>query len=111
MHDLQRDALAYAGVEANDIYEDSASGKKDDQPGLAACLTALRGGDTLFVWKLHRLGRDLRHRGNLVDDPTQRHIGLKVLAGEAHRSTLDGKRPAGVPPIRSTGRVRAGADP
>lgn len=90
MHDLQRDALAYASVEANDIYEDSASGKKDDRPGLAACLTALRRGDTLVVWKLHRLGRDLRHRANLVDDPTQRHIGLKVLAGEA--ASIDTRR-------------------
>lgn len=87
VHDLQRDALVQAGVEANDIYEDSASGKKDDRPGLAACLKALRRGDTLVVWKLDRLGRDLRHLVNLVDDLTQRQIGLKVLAGEG--ATID----------------------
>jgi DNA invertase Pin-like site-specific DNA recombinase len=34
------------------------------------------------VWKLDRLGRDLRHLVNLVHDLTARHIGLKVLAGE-----------------------------
>jgi len=87
VHDLQRDALAHVGVEANDIYEDSASGKKDDRPGLTACLKALRRGDTLVVWKLDRLGRDLRHLVNLVDDLTKRNIGLKVLAGEG--ATID----------------------
>jgi len=82
VHDLQRDALARAGVDADNVYEDAASGKKDDRPGLAACLKALRAGDTLVVWKLDRLGRDLRHLVNLVDDLTKRNIGLKVLAGE-----------------------------
>jgi DNA invertase Pin-like site-specific DNA recombinase len=45
-------------------------------------LKALRAGDTLIVWKLDRLGRDLRHLVNLVGDLTTRKIGLKVLAGE-----------------------------
>lgn len=82
VHDLQRDALVQAGVHGDNIYEDSASGRKDDRPGLAACLKALRAGDTLVVWKLDRLGRDLRHLVNLVDDLTKRNIGLKMLAGE-----------------------------
>ncbi|MCE3589950.1 recombinase family protein, partial [Escherichia coli] len=43
---------------------------------------ALRRGDTLVVWKLDRLGRDLRHLVNLVGELTKRQIGLKVLAGE-----------------------------
>ena len=82
VHDLQRDALAKAGVEPGHVYEDSASGRRDDRPGLEACLKALRPGDTLVVWKLDRLGRDLRHLVNLVGDLTKRGIGLKVLAGE-----------------------------
>ena len=82
VHDLQRDALIQVGVHVDNIYEDAASGRKDDRPGLAACLKALRAGDTLVVWKLDRLGRDLRHLVNLVDDLTKRNIGLKVLAGE-----------------------------
>jgi DNA invertase Pin-like site-specific DNA recombinase len=65
VHDLQRDALAQAGVDANNVSEDAASGKKEDRPGLTACLKALRRGDTLVVWKLDRLGRDLRHLVNL----------------------------------------------
>ena len=42
--DLQRDALLDAGVAADQLYEDNASGKRDDRPGLAACLKALRAG-------------------------------------------------------------------
>src|SRR5271154_4215618 len=56
--DLQRDALIAAGVKRSHLYEDQASGKKDDRPGLEACLKALREGDTLIVWKLDRLGRN-----------------------------------------------------
>ena len=82
LHDLQRDALTAAGVDPEHIYEDSASGRRDNRPGLAACLKALRSGDTLLVWKLDRLGRDLRHLVNLVAELTMRGIGLKVLAGE-----------------------------
>lgn len=82
VHDLQRDALAKAGVTPAHIYEDSASGRRDDRPGLTACLKALRAGDTLVVWKLDRLGRDLRHLVNLVGDLTTRQVGLKVLSGE-----------------------------
>lgn len=99
VHDLQRDALAQAGVDANNVYEDSASGKRDDRPGLAACLKALRSGDTLVVWKLDRLGRDLRHLVNLVDDLTKRNIGLKVLAGEGasiDTSTANGRLVFGI---------------
>lgn len=45
--DLQMDALTNAGVLPKDIYEDRASGTKEDRPGLAACLKALRAGDIL----------------------------------------------------------------
>ena len=80
--DLQRDALVAAGVDPAHLYEDHASGKKDDRPGLEACLKALRAGDTLVSWRLDRLGRDLRHLVNLVDELTKRGIGLRVLAGQ-----------------------------
>ena len=34
--DLQRDALTAAGVPPERAYEDRASGRRDDRPGLAA---------------------------------------------------------------------------
>jgi DNA invertase Pin-like site-specific DNA recombinase len=80
--DLQRDALLAAGVDGTHIYEDTTSGRRDDRSGLAACLKALRERDTLIVWKLDRLGRDLRHLVNTVHELTTRGIGLKVLTGQ-----------------------------
>jgi DNA invertase Pin-like site-specific DNA recombinase len=80
--DLQRDALIEAGVSRKRIYEDKASGKRDDRPNLEACLKALREGDVLVVWKLDRLGRDLRHLVNTVQDLSDRSIGFKVLVGQ-----------------------------
>jgi DNA invertase Pin-like site-specific DNA recombinase len=91
--DLQRDALLAAGVQPEHLYEDHASGKKDDRPGLAACLKALRAGDTLVAWKLDRLGRDLRHLVNLVHELTRRQVGLKILTG--HGAAIDTTTPAG----------------
>ncbi|MCY0916335.1 recombinase family protein [Massilia sp. H27-R4] len=77
----QRDVLIAAGIDPSRIYEDLASGRKDDRPGLNACLKALQPGNTLVVWKLDRLGRDLKHLVTTVDELRSRNVGLKVLAG------------------------------
>lgn len=96
---LQRDALLAEGVDPEALYEDRASGKKEDRPELAACLKSLRHGDTLVVWKLDRLGRDLRHLVTIVHDLTQRGIGLKVLTGQGaalDTTTASGKLVFGI---------------
>jgi DNA invertase Pin-like site-specific DNA recombinase len=97
--DLQRDALLAAGTDPEAMYEDKASGTKEDRPQLAACLKALRHGDTVIVWKLDRLGRDLRHLVNIVTDLTERGIGLKVLTGQGaaiDTTTASGKLVFGI---------------
>ena len=91
--DLQRDALLAAGVAPGQLYHDLASGKRDDRPGLAACLKALRQGDLLVAWKLDRLGRDLRLLVNLVHELTTRGVGLKILTGQG--ATIDTTTAAG----------------
>jgi DNA invertase Pin-like site-specific DNA recombinase len=91
--DLQRDALLAAGVDADHHYDDHASGRRDDRPGLAACLKALRADDTLVVWKLDWLGRNLHHLINTVHDLTARGVGLKVLTGQG--AAIDTTTPAG----------------
>jgi DNA invertase Pin-like site-specific DNA recombinase len=90
---LQQDALIAAGVAIDQIYEDFTSGKRDDRPGLSACLKAVRTGDTLIVWKLDRLGRDLKHLVNLVDELHKRGIELKVLTGQG--ASIDTAQPSG----------------
>ena len=80
--DLQRDALREAGVSDDAVYEDQASGQREDRPGLAAFLKAARQGDVIVVWRLDRLGRNLRHLVNLVQDLNDRDIGIRVLAGQ-----------------------------
>ncbi|MGB4499005.1 MAG: recombinase family protein [Methylococcaceae bacterium] len=80
--DLQKDELLKAGVLLEQIYQDFDSGKNDDRNGLNVCLKALRAGDTLVVWKLDRLGRNLRHLVNTVHNLSDREIGLKVLTGQ-----------------------------
>lgn len=36
----------------------------------------------MVVWKLDRLGRDLRHLVTIVQDLTDREIGLRILTGQ-----------------------------
>lgn len=97
--DLQFDALRAAGVNPENIYNDKASGKSDSRPGLDACLKALRKGDTLLVWKLDRLGRNLRHLINTVRELEDRGVGFKVLTGQGANidtTTPDGKLAFGI---------------
>ena len=91
--DLQRDALIAAGMNESNIYEDKMSGRHDMRPGLEACLKALREGDTLVIWKLDRLGRNLRHLVELIENLNTQHIGLKVLTGQG--AAIDTTRPEG----------------
>jgi DNA invertase Pin-like site-specific DNA recombinase len=97
--DLQRDALLGANVKEENIYQDLASGSKDDRPGLISCLKALREADTLVIWKLDRLGRNLHHLVNTVHDLSARGIGLKVLSGQGESidtTTASGKLVFGI---------------
>jgi DNA invertase Pin-like site-specific DNA recombinase len=79
---LQHDALISAGVDARHLFEDKASGARDDRPGLKRCLDFLKAGDTLVVWKLDRLGRSLPHLLDIV-------AGLRN-GGVAFRSLTEG---------------------
>ena len=97
--DLQRDALIAAGVATKHLYEDFASGTKDERDGLNACLKALRPNDMLVVWKLDRLGRNLKHLVNTVHDLNSHNIGLKVLTGQGAQidtTTSQGKLVFGI---------------
>jgi len=78
--ELQNDALKASGCER--IFSDKASGSKVDRPELTKCLKFLQCGDVIHVWKLDRLGRNLRHLVNIVHDLNDRGVGFKVLTGQ-----------------------------
>jgi DNA invertase Pin-like site-specific DNA recombinase len=97
--DLQRDALIKAGVEVSNVFEDFASGKNDNRPGLASALKALRFGDTFVIWKIDRLGRSLTHLVSTIHDLTTRGIKLHVLTGQGaalDTTTASGKMVFGI---------------
>ncbi len=86
--DLQRDALLAAGADV--IYEDKASGKNADRPELTHCLKALRAGDTLVVWRLDRLGRNLEDLIRIGSELEARGVTFKSL-----KEAVDTSGPAG----------------
>jgi DNA invertase Pin-like site-specific DNA recombinase len=81
----QRDALLAAGVEPERIYQDLASSRHDARPGLTACLKAAQPGTTLVLWKLDRLGRDLKHLVSTVEDLRVRGVGLAEGTGRCRQ--------------------------
>jgi DNA invertase Pin-like site-specific DNA recombinase len=91
--DLQRDALIKSGIPPERIYEDLDTGRNDNRPGLNQCLKALQPGNVLVVWKLDRLGRNLKHLVNTIDDLRKEDIGFKVLSGSG--AQIDTSTPNG----------------
>ena len=63
--DMQLEALKAAGCEK--IFSEKMTGRQQNRPELDACLSFIRQGDTLIVYKLDRLGRSLRNILMLLD--------------------------------------------
>lgn len=89
--DLQRDALRAAGVDERHLYEDRASGARDDRPGLKECLEFVREGDVLVVWKLDRLGRGLVHLISIITALKKKGVGFRSLTEAVDTTTAMGK--------------------
>ena len=77
-------------VDPRALFEDKASGTKDDRPGLKAALDFLAQGDVLVVWKLDRLGRSLSHLIEVVDSLKEKGVAFRSLT-----ETLDTTTPSG----------------
>ena len=88
---LQRDALIAAGVDPRHLFEDKASGARDDRPGLKACLAFLKPSDTLVVWKLDRLGRSLPHLLDIVASLRDGSIAFRSLTEGMDTNTPHGE--------------------
>lgn len=91
---LQRDALEKAGC--GRFYEDHASGKDMERDGLEACLAELQEGDTLVVWRLDRLGRNVVNLYDLIGKFEHRGITFVSLMDNFDMTTVMGRAMFGI---------------
>ncbi|PRY24058.1 recombinase family protein [Pseudosporangium ferrugineum] len=87
--DRQIAALRDAGIPAEHIYTDKKTGATVEREGLDGLLKYARRGDTLVVYTLDRLGRNLREVLNLVHDLGERGIGVRSIADPMPINTAD----------------------
>src|SRR5664279_2047943 len=74
---MQLDALEDAGCLK--VYKDTATGTKAARPQWIRCLDDLRTGDTLVIWKIDRLGRNLRDLIDIITTLECRGVGVQSL--------------------------------
>ena len=87
---LQRAALQQPGCTT--IFTDEVlSGATVKRPALTRCLKALRPGDTLILWKLDRLGRNLRDLITLLDALRTEGIHFQSLTEHIDTETAAGR--------------------
>ena len=92
--DQQNDALTAANV--TKTFSDIMSGARDDRAGLAALMEYVRNGDTVVVWKLDRLGRNMLHILQTVKELTERGVTLVSVTDGIDSSTAAGRMMIGV---------------
>ena len=89
--DLQRDALLAAGVDSRNLFEDHASGARDDRLGLTQVMEFVQPGDVLIVWKLDRLGRSLAHLLSIVTSLKDKQVAFRSLTEGMDTTTPSGE--------------------
>src|SRR5512135_1253301 len=87
--DLQREALDRAGVD--ELFVDVADAAAVKRPQLERALKRLREGGILVVWRLDRVGRNLRHLLETVEHLEGRGIGFRSLDENIDTTTVMGK--------------------
>lgn len=74
---LQEDQLNQDGCEK--IFSDHISGSKSKRPGLDKAIEFARAGDTIVVWRLDRLGRNMEDLITLVNELNNRGVSFHSL--------------------------------
>jgi DNA invertase Pin-like site-specific DNA recombinase len=74
---LQEDRLNQYGCEK--IFSDHISGSKSKRPGLNKAIEFARSGDTIVVWRLDRLGRNMEDLITLVNELNNRGVSFHSL--------------------------------
>ncbi|HAU1790001.1 TPA: recombinase family protein [Legionella pneumophila] len=91
---MQVDALKKTGCDQ--IHEEIASGAKTARPVLDEIVRNLRDGDTLVIWKLDRLGRNLAHLIHLTTKLIEKKVGLISLNDPIDTTTAQGRLVFGI---------------
>ncbi|EPX9106205.1 recombinase family protein [Staphylococcus pseudintermedius] len=74
---LQEDRLNAYGCEK--IFSDHISGSKSKRPGLDKAIEFARSGDTIVVWRLDRIGRNMEDLITLVNELNERGVSFHSL--------------------------------
>lgn len=77
--DIQIRALKDAGVKANRIFTDKASGSSTDREGLDLLRMKLEEGDVILVKKLDRLGRDTADMIQLIKEFDAQGVAVRFI--------------------------------
>ena len=87
--DLQIDALKKTGC--SKIFSDKLSGINKKRPGLDDALSHLRSGDTFVIWKLDRLGRNLKGLIELVGKLEETGVHFQSITDGIDTTTPAGR--------------------
>lgn len=109
---------------ADRIFQEKASGAKDDRKVLADCLAYLRAGDVLIITRADRIARSAAHLLTVVKSLKQKGVAIRFLdqpelntegkyadflltvlaaVGQLERDILDEKRRDGIAAARAKG--------
>ena len=91
---MQVEALKKAGCDQ--VHEEIASGANTARPVLDEIMRNIREDDTLVIWKLDRLGRNLAHLIKLAITLMDKKIGLISLNDPIDTSTAQGRMIFGI---------------
>lgn len=87
--DLQRRALAKAGCRT--VFEDQASGRDRQRPGLQKALARLAAGDVLIVWRLDRLGRSVSDLIHIVNEIAGKDAHFRSITEDLNTASAGGR--------------------
>lgn len=95
--DAQLAALTTAGVQTSRVFTDKLSGSaKTDRPGLVSMLAYARGGDTVVVTAIDRLGRSVAEVTRTIAELGERGILLRAIREGIDTATPTGRAVAAI---------------
>jgi DNA invertase Pin-like site-specific DNA recombinase len=87
--DAQKDALLNAKVDQ--VFLEKITGTKASRPQLDLVKQMLRGGDTLVVTRMDRLGRSAKDLLTIVSELSEKGVNLEIIEQHIDTKTAEGK--------------------